>query len=59
MRFARVFIGGIFVGLAFGMLWGAGLSEGVQNVNYTRLAGVGTILAIIGVATARKGLPKA
>jgi hypothetical protein len=59
MRFARVFIGGIFVGLAFGMLLGAGLVQGEQNVNSTKFAGVGIILAIIGVATARTASRKA
>jgi hypothetical protein len=59
MRFAKVFIGGIFVGLAFGMLIGAALAEGEQHVSYTKIAGVGTILAIIGVATARMAAAKA
>jgi hypothetical protein len=59
MRFARVFIGGIFVGLALGMLLGASLAAGEQNVNSTKFAGVGIILAIIGVATARTASPKA
>ena len=58
MRFPKVFIGGLLVGLAFGILLGAALVEGKTEVSYTKLAGVGSILAIIGVASARAGWSK-
>jgi hypothetical protein len=57
MRFPKQFLGGVLVGLAFGILCGAALVEGKKEVNYTQLAGVGTILAIVGVATARAASP--
>jgi hypothetical protein len=55
---SKQFIGGILVGLAFGILIGAALVEGEKEVNYTRLAGVGALLAIAGVGIARAGSPK-
>jgi hypothetical protein len=58
MRFPKQFFGGVLVGLAFGILLGASLAEGKKDVNYTQLAGVGIMLAIVGVATARAGSPK-
>jgi hypothetical protein len=57
MRFPKQFLGGVLVGLAFGILCGAALVEGETKVNYTKLAGVGILLAIVGVATARAGSP--
>jgi hypothetical protein len=57
MRFPKQFLGGVLVGLAFGILLGAALVEGKKEVNYTKLAGVGAILAIVGVATARAASP--
>jgi hypothetical protein len=56
MRFPKQFLGGVLVGLAFGILSGAALADG-KKVNYTSIAGVGSILAIVGVATARAGSP--
>jgi hypothetical protein len=47
------FAGGILVGLAFGILLGAYMVEGEKEVNYTKLAGIGAILAVVGVAIAR------
>ena len=58
MRFPKQFFGGVLVGLAFGILLGAALVEGEKEVNYSKLAGVGTLLAIAGVAIARAGSPK-
>jgi hypothetical protein len=55
MKFPRQFVGGILFGLAFGMFIGAALAEGKKEVNYTSMAGVGIILVITGVATARAG----
>jgi hypothetical protein len=52
------FLGGILVGLAFGMPLGAYLVEGEKEPNYTKLAGIGAILAVAGVATARVGASK-
>jgi hypothetical protein len=40
------------------MFIGAALAEGKKEVNYTSMAGVGIILVITGVATARAGSPK-
>jgi hypothetical protein len=57
MRFPKQFFGGVLVGLAFGILLGAALVEGKKDVNYSQLGGVGAILAIVGVATARAGSP--
>jgi hypothetical protein len=57
MRFPKQFVGGVLVGLAFGILWGTAMVEGKKEVNYTQLAGVGAILAIVGVATARAASP--
>jgi hypothetical protein len=58
MRFTKQFFGGILVGLAFGILLGAALVEGKKEVNYTSIAGVGSLLALAGVAMARAGSPK-
>jgi hypothetical protein len=58
MKFPKQFIGGVLFGLAFGMLLGASLAEGKKEVNYTSMAGVGSLLAIAGVAMARAGSPK-
>jgi hypothetical protein len=58
MRFSKQFLGGILVGLAFGMPLGAAWAERSNAVNYTAMAGVGIILAIVGVAAARQGSPK-
>jgi hypothetical protein len=58
MRFPKQFFGGILVGLAFGILLGAALVEGKKEVNYTSIAGVGSLLAIAGVAMARAGSSK-
>jgi len=58
MRFTKQFFGGVLVGLAFGMFIGAALAEGKKEVNSTSMAGVGIILVITGVATARAGSPK-
>lgn len=58
MRIPKQFIGGILVGLAFGMFLGAALGERQKKVNYTSLAGVGIILVITGVASAWAGSPK-
>lgn len=55
MGLSRPFFGGILVGLAFGVLLGAGLSAGKKDVNYTPMAGVGVLLAIVGVSMARAG----
>ena len=37
--------------------WHKLMAEGKKEVNYTRLAGVGSLLAIAGVAMARAGSP--
>ena len=58
MRFPKQFVGGVLVGLAFGILLGAALVEREKEVNYPKLAGVGALLAIGGVAIARAGSPK-
>jgi hypothetical protein len=58
MRFPKQFFGGVLVGLAFGVMLGATMVEGEKEVNYTKLAGVGSLLAIAGVAIARAGSPK-
>jgi len=58
MMFSRQFFGGILVGLAFGILLGAGLAEGKKEVNYTSMAGVGSLLALAGALIARAGSPK-
>jgi hypothetical protein len=58
MRFPKQFVGGVLFGVAFGNLLGAALAEGKKNVNYTSIAGVGSLLAIAGVAMARAGAPK-
>jgi hypothetical protein len=58
MRFPKQFFGGALLGLAFGIMIGASLAEGRKEVNYTGLAGVGSLLAIAGVAIARAGSPK-
>jgi hypothetical protein len=58
MRFTKQFLGGVLVGLAFGMFVGAALAEGKKQVNYTSMAGVGIMLVVTGVATARAGSPR-
>jgi hypothetical protein len=58
MRFPKQFLGGILVGLAFGILIGAALVEREKEVNHTKLAGIGALLAIAGVTIARAGSPK-
>jgi hypothetical protein len=58
VRFPKQFFGGILVGLAFGLLLGAALAEGKKEVNYTSMAGVGSLWALAGVAIARAGSPK-
>jgi len=58
MRFPKQFFGGVLVGLAFGLLLGAALAEGKKTVNYTSMAGVGSLLALAGVLMARAGSPK-
>jgi hypothetical protein len=58
MRFPKQFFGGVLVGLAFGIMLGAALAEGKKEVNYTSMAGVGSLLAIAGVAMARAGSPR-
>jgi hypothetical protein len=57
LRFPKQFVGGVLAGLAFGILQGAALVEGAKEVNYSKLAGVGMLLAIAGVAIARAGSP--
>jgi len=57
MRFPKQFIGGVLVGLAFGIMIGAALTEGKKEVNYTSMAGGGILLVIAGVATARAASP--
>lgn len=57
MTFPKQFFGGVLLGLAFGILLGAALVERQKEVNYTKLAGVGILLAITGVATARAASP--
>jgi hypothetical protein len=59
MRFPRQFFGGVLFGLAFGMLIGAYSAEGKKEVNYTSMAGVGSLLALAGVMIARGSSPKA
>jgi hypothetical protein len=58
MRFTKQFFGGILVGLAFGILLGAALAEGKKEVNYTSMAGVGSLLVLAGGLMARAGSPK-
>ena len=58
MKFPNQFVGGALVGLAFGILLGAAVVEGKKEVQYSQLGGVGAILAIAGMATARAGSPK-
>ena len=58
MWFTKQFVGGILFGVAFGMFIGAALGQGKKEVNYTSMAGVGIILGVTGVATARAGSPK-
>lgn len=58
MRSPKQFIGGILVGLAFGIMLGAALVEGKKKVNYTSMAGVCMLLAITGVAAARAASPR-
>jgi hypothetical protein len=58
MRFPKQFMGGVFVGVAFGILLGAYLAEGKKEVIYTSMAGVGVLLTVAGVSMARTGSPK-
>jgi membrane-associated protease RseP (regulator of RpoE activity) len=58
MWFTKQFVGGILFGVAIGMFIGAALAEGKKEINYTSMAGVGIVLVITGVATARAGSPK-
>jgi hypothetical protein len=58
MRFTKQFFGGILVGLGFGIFLGAALVEGKKEVNYTSIAGVGSLLAMAGGVMARAGSPK-
>lgn len=58
MWFSRLFYAGVLIGLAFGMVIGAALADGKKDVNYTAIAGVGTILAIIAGVTIRSGSTK-
>jgi hypothetical protein len=58
MRFPKQFVGGVLFGLAFGIMLGAALAEGKMEVNDTSLAGVGSLLAVAGVAMARAGSPR-
>jgi hypothetical protein len=58
MKFPKQFFGGIMFGLAFGLIFGAALADGKKEVNYTSIAGVGSLLAIGGVLMARGGSPK-
>ena len=58
MRSPKQFVGGVLFGLAFGMFIGAALAEGKKEVNYTSMAGVGILLVIVGVVSARAGSPK-
>ena len=58
MRFPKQFVGGIVFGLAFGIFIGAALAEGKKEVNYTSIAGVGSMLALAGVLIARGRSPK-
>jgi hypothetical protein len=59
MKFPKQFFGGVLFGLAFGMLIGAYLADGKKEVNYTSMAGVGSLLALAGALIARGGSPKA
>jgi hypothetical protein len=54
MRSPKQFIGGVLVGLAFGILLGAALVEEKKEINYTSMAGVGMLLAMAGVMMARR-----
>jgi hypothetical protein len=58
MKFTRQFVGGVLIGLAFGLLFGAWLAEGKTKVNYTSIAGVGSILVMIGAVSLRPGSSK-
>jgi len=58
MRFPKQFFGGVLVGLAFGMLLGGALVDRQKKFNSTPMAGVGAMLALVGVAIARSGSPK-
>jgi hypothetical protein len=58
MRFTKQFFGGILVGLALGTFIGAALVEGKKDVNYTTLAGVGSLLVVTGVAIGQARAPK-
>jgi hypothetical protein len=53
MGLTRQFAGGVLVGLAFGLMIGAWLSSGQGAANTGSMAGVGIMLAIIGVIGAR------
>jgi hypothetical protein len=58
MKFPRQVVAGILIGLAFGLLFGAWLGEGKEKVNYTSIAGVGSILVMIGAVNLRAGSSK-
>jgi hypothetical protein len=58
MRFPKQFFGGVLFGLALGIIIGTYLAEGKKEVNYTSIAGVGSLLALAGVAIARGGAPR-
>ena len=58
MKLTLQFFGGILVGLAFGMLIGAAIAEKQKVVNYSSMAGVGVMLAIVGMVAAQRGSPK-
>jgi hypothetical protein len=53
MNFSQ-FVGGMLVGVAFGMLIGVAIVQGF-NTDVTKFAGVGAILAFLGVVMARRG----
>jgi hypothetical protein len=55
---SKQFFGGILVGLAIGTLIGAALAEGKKEVNYTSMAGVGSLVALAGGLIARGTSPK-
>jgi hypothetical protein len=58
MRFPKQFFGGVLFGLAVGIMIGAYLAEGKKEVNYTSIAGVGSLMAFAGVAIARGRSPR-
>ncbi len=58
MWFTRHSIGGVLIGLAFGIFVGAGVTQGKKEVNTASMAGVGILLAVTGMATVRSGVVK-